>query len=63
MVTHGHLTNPSELFKARSWVGLDPRIGLDGVSQLEEGRGGRAWSYGGEGERREKGEGVEAKQE
>ncbi|KAL7415443.1 putative diphthamide synthesis protein-domain-containing protein [Mrakia frigida] len=52
---HTHITNPSELFKARSWVGLDPRIGLDKVSALEEGRGGRAWGYEGEGERREKG--------
>lgn len=61
-LAHTHLTNPNELFKNRSWVGLDPRIGMDKVAVLEEGRGGRAWGYEGEGERREKGEDVEGEQ-
>lgn len=44
-VIHTNLPRPSELWKGRTWVGLDPRVGLDKVGVLEEGRGGRAWNY------------------
>lgn len=42
---HAHVANPTEHFQNRTWVGLDPRVGLDKVSVLEEGRAGRAWGY------------------
>jgi hypothetical protein len=52
-LTHTNLPAPSELWKGRTWVGLDPRVGLDKVGVLEEGRGGRAWNYEEEKERGE----------
>ena len=50
-LTHTNLPQPSALWKGRTWVGLDPRVGLDKVGVLEEGRGGRAWNYEEEKER------------